>query len=135
MPIELEQLPGEAIIKATIGESLDPERDIAAMFAEFIQLRMAIRGPVVLILDFSHTANNPYGFSQMVMGMAQAAQGIKQSKATGVGSPPITIFVGSDSLTDLAAQAISQEQYGGVRAEVCATVDEALALARSKLPV
>lgn len=133
MPIQIEQLPGEAIIKATVSDSLTPENDIPAMFAEFIHLRMAIKGPVALILDFSNSGNNPNAFSQMVMGLAQAAQGIKASKASGMAQPPIIIFVGSDSITDLAANAISQEQYGGVPAELCPTLPDALALARAKL--
>lgn len=133
MPITIEQLPGESIISATVNEPFNPEQDISAMFAGFIQLRLKIQGDVALILDVRNTANRPDAFSQLVLSLAEAAQGIKASKASGVGGPPIVIFVGTDLMTALASQAIEQEQYGGVRGHLCTSKDEALALARAKL--
>ncbi|MBN1200563.1 MAG: hypothetical protein JXJ20_01785 [Anaerolineae bacterium] len=133
MPIKMEQLPGESIINATINEPFDPDRDIPALFAEFIPLRLAIQGDVALILDFSSVVSKPNSFSPMVLSMAEASRGVRASKEAGVGRPPITIFVGSGPIANLAAQAMEQEQYGGTRGHLCATYDEALALARAKL--
>jgi hypothetical protein len=132
MPIEIKQLPGESIITATVTQPFEPDKDMPSMFAEFIRLRMALQGSVALILDVSRTTDDRYAFSKMVYALAEASQGIKASKVAGL-RPPIIIFVGSGPVTDLAAQAIKQEQYGGVGALLCASVDEALALAREKI--
>ena len=133
MPIKVERLPGESIISATVSKPFNPEQDVRAMFAEFIQFRLAIQGDVALILNFSEVANHPDAFSQLVFALAEASQGIKAGKAAGVASPPIVIFVGAGPIATLASQAMEQAQYGGVRGHLCASYDEALALARSKL--
>lgn len=133
MPIQVEQLPGESIISATVNEPFNPENDVPAMFGEFIRLRMAIQGPVVLILDLHNTTNSPDAFSKMVLALANAAQGIRASKSSQFKQPPVTIFVGSGELVSLAAEAVGQDQYGGVKGDLCATYDEALTLARAKL--
>jgi hypothetical protein len=133
MPVKIEQLPGESIVHATVHEPFVPERDMPAMFAEIIPLRMTIQGDVALIIDFSATTNHPNSFSKMVFTLAEAAQGIKAGRAAGVSRPPILIFVGTGPIADIASQAIEQEQYGGVKGHLCASQDEALALARAKL--
>lgn len=132
MPVEIKQLPGESIIYATVNKPFKPDEDMPAMFAEVIRLRQAIHGTVVLILDVTSTISEPDAFSTMVAALANARHGIKASKTVGL-QPPITIFVGSGSVMDLAAQAITQEQYGGVGAHLCISYDEALTLAREKL--
>lgn len=133
MPIKIERLPGESIISAIVSKPFEPERDIPAMFAEFIQLRLAIQGDVALILDVSADTGNPDSFNQMVFSLAEAARGIKAGKAAGLHRPPIIIYVGSGKIAALASQAIGQEQYGGVKGYLCTSQDEALALAREKL--
>jgi hypothetical protein len=87
-----------------------------------------------LIINFNNTTNAPDAFSRVVFGLAEAAKGIRASKQAQLAGPPTLIFVGSGSLADLVAQAIEQEQYGGAKAYLCATQEEALALAREKLP-
>jgi hypothetical protein len=133
MPVNIEQLPGESIITATVTEPFDPERDMPVMFAEFIRLRLAIQGDVALIIDVSPTTNHPDSFSRMAFALSKAAQGIKTGREVGIDRPPITIFVGSDPIAALASQAMGQEQYGGVTGHLCTSRDEALALARAKL--
>ena len=135
MPVQIEQLPGESIINATVNEPFDPERDMPAMFAEFIQLRLAIQGDVALILDVSDTTNHPDSFSRMVLALSKAAQGIRTGRAAGVDRPPILIFVGTGLIATLASQAMGQEQYGGVAGHLCTSHEEALALAREKLSI
>jgi hypothetical protein len=133
MPIQIEQIPGECILRATVNEPFDPEKDISSMFAQFIRIRQTINGPIALIIDFKNTDNAPNAFSRVVYSLAEAARGIRASKQAQLAGPPILIFVGSGSLADLVTQAIEQEQYGGTRAHLCATQEEALALAREKL--
>ncbi|MBN2304365.1 MAG: hypothetical protein JXQ72_07815, partial [Anaerolineae bacterium] len=72
-------------------------------------------------------------FSQLVVALSAASQGIKTHKETGTGGPPILIFIGTNPIVELASTAIEQDQYGGVGAHLCASHDEALALAREKL--
>lgn len=133
MPVEVEHVSGESIIVATAKKPFLSERDVPMMFKEFVPLRMTIKGNAVLIVDLSATMDTPDAFSQMVVGLAEAATGIKAHKASGVASPPILILIGSGLVADIAAQAIAQDQYGGVKAHLCASRDEALALARTKL--
>lgn len=133
MPVIIERLPEEAIIRVTVTRPFEPQHDVPAMFAKFIPLRMAIQGPVVLIVDLSATSAGPDAFSQMVVALAEAGRGIKAGKQAGVGGPPMVIMVGAGVVADIAAQSLDQEQYGGTRADLCATYEEALALARTKL--
>jgi hypothetical protein len=133
MPIEIYRFPGEAIVSATAKAPLDPEHDVPAMFAEFIPLRLTIPGKIALIIDFGSTLDSPDAFSNMVMALSEASRGIRAGKQAGVSGPPITIFVGSGPVAAIASQAVGQDQYGGVRAELRSTMEEALALARARL--
>lgn len=130
MPIKVKQLPEEPIIVAAITEPLNLAHDMPAMFAEFIRLRLAIQGPVALIMDISQV---PDSFSEMAAALAEAGKGIRADKAAGVGQPPLLIFVGSGSITAIASEAMGQEQYGGVRGHLCASIEEALAFAEARL--
>ncbi|MBN1311933.1 MAG: hypothetical protein JXB30_10980 [Anaerolineae bacterium] len=130
MPVEIEKLPDEPIIVATMKDPFDPGQDIPAMFAEFTRLRLEIENDVALIIDIR---GNKAAFSQVMVAMAKASRGIRDGKAAGVKSPPIIIFVGSGILADLAANAMAQKQYGGVKGHLCTSTDEALALAREIL--
>jgi hypothetical protein len=130
MPIKVEQLPDESIITATVSQPFDPRQDVPAMFAEFTRLRLAIQGEVALILDLR---DGKAAFSQTVIALAEASSGIKAGRAAGIDRPPIIIFVGTGVLADLASKAMGQRQYGGVKGHLCATKDEALALARQML--
>lgn len=130
MPIQVELLPGEPIITATVINPFDARQDIPGMFAEFTRLRLASKGDVAVIVDISG-AKAP--FSQTVMALAEASSGIKAGRAAGIDRPPIMIFVGTGILADLASKAMGQRQYGGVKGHLCATKDEALSLARQIL--
>jgi hypothetical protein len=130
MPIKVEQLPGESIITATVSQPFEPRQDIPALFEELTRLRLAIQGEVALILDLSSARA---AFSQTVIALAEASSGIKSGRAAGIDRPPIVIFVGTGILADLASKAMGQRQYGGVKGHLCATKDEALALAREVL--
>jgi hypothetical protein len=130
MPVKVEQIPGESIITATVSEPFDPRQDIPAMFAELTQLRLTIQGDVAQILDLTG-ARVP--FSQVMIALAEASSGIRAGRAAGIDRPPIMIFVGSGILADLASSAMGQRQYGGVKGHLCASKEEALALAREML--
>lgn len=130
MPIKVEQLPGESIITATVGNPFDAREDVPAMFAEFTRLRLAIQGNVALIIDLSGARA---AFSQTVIALAEASSGIRAGRAAGIDRPPIIIFVGTGVLADLASKAMGQRQYGGVKGHLCATQGEALTLAREVL--
>jgi hypothetical protein len=69
----------------------------------------------------------------MAFALSKASEGVKTSRAASLDRPPIIFFVGAGLVADLAAQAMEQEQYGGVAGHLCASHDEALALAREKL--
>jgi hypothetical protein len=133
MPIQIEQIPGESIIRGVVSEPFNPENDVSIMFAQFIDIRKTINGPLALIIDFNNTINAADAFSRIVFTLAEAARGIRASKQAQLAGPPILIFVGSGSLANLVTEAIEQEQYGGAKAHLCATQEEALALAREKL--
>lgn len=130
MPVKVKQLPEEPIIVAAITEPLDLAHEMPAMFAEFIRLRLAIQGPVALIMDISQV---PDSFSEMAAALAEAGKGIRAGKTAGVGQPPLLIFVGSGSVTAIASEAIDQDQYGGVRGHLCTSIEEALTFAETHL--
>ena len=133
MPIAIERLPGESIICATTSEPFAPTRDVPAMFAEITRIRLELQGDVALIVDLRETVKDSIAFAKLVAALAEAGRGIRAGRAAGIVRPPITIFVGSGPLVALAAQSIEQKQYRGVRALICNSPEEALALAREKL--
>ena len=130
MPIEIEQLPDESIIVMTVTQPFDPGQDMEPMFKEITRMRLAMEDEVVQIIDLK---NSRMAFSQTVVTMAEAARGIKASKAAGLKGPPTTVFIGSGMLADLTSKAMEQRQYGGVKGRLCANRDEALTLAREIL--
>jgi hypothetical protein len=133
MPVRVERFGDEAIIYATIIEPIEPEQDIAAMFAQFIPLRLTIPGHVALIIDLSEALDRTDSFGNLVRALAEASRGVQASKAADASGPPITIFVGTDSIVGLASQAMGQPPYGGVKGRLCVSRDEALTLARDLL--
>ncbi len=130
MPVRVEQLPGEPIIVATIMNPFVPEEDMPAMYSQFISLRRNIPGYAALIIDVRETMNDPAGFSQMMLAMAEASRGIKAGQAAGLSGPPRLIMVGEGPMAGIAAEGMAQEQYGGVKGEVCPTLEEAIERAR-----
>jgi hypothetical protein len=130
MPMTIEQVPDENILIASVSEPFEPRQDIPDMFAEFTRLRLALQGDVAMILDMRGARA---AFSQVVTALAEASAGIKAGRAAGIDRPPIMVFVGSGLLADLASKAMAQRQYGGVKGHLCATREEALALAREIL--
>jgi hypothetical protein len=133
MSVTVEQLPGELIFVAKFGVPFDSQLDIKGMFNAFLPMRVGIKGPLVLILDLSIAANNPYAFSQMVIGMGEAAAQIQINRTDQTMTPPQVIFIGTDKTVKLAADAMAQSQYGGAKVRTCTQLDEAVALARTLL--
>lgn len=80
MCIELEHLPGEPILIATFSTMDGVENHLPTMFNELIQMRRT-NSTVSLILDFTNATNYPDAFSDMVIGLAQAGVGIRESLA------------------------------------------------------
>jgi fructose-specific component phosphotransferase system IIB-like protein len=132
MAIKLERLPGESIFVAEIATPVNSE-DVPSMFQQMIPMRLAIRGKLVLILDFTKALDHPESFGLMSLAMAQASRGIRVSRDVGVDGPPITIYVGTGPIVAIASEAMEQDQYGGVRGQLCASRDEAITLARTLL--
>lgn len=133
MTIKVERLPGESIIYISVHEPMDPRRDMAALFPQIVALRQTMPPQVVMVIDLGGSLHTPDAFSQMVLALAEASHGVRASRASGLPSAPTTIFVGSGIVAEVAAQSMAQEQYGGVGGSLCATLDEAYALARAKL--
>jgi hypothetical protein len=133
MPIQLEQVPGENILIAINLEPFDPQNDMPSMFAQFMRSRQTMIGPVALIVDFNNTNTVPTGFTRVVLSLGEVAKGIRANKQAQLAGPPILIFVGSGSFADLVTGVVEHEHYGGAKAQLCATKEEAIALAREKL--
>lgn len=133
MPIQVEQLPGEPIICASVEEPFEPQKDVPAMFQRYIALRQSINGPAALIFDFKNAHDAPNAFTRIMYALAEAAKGIRASKQAQTSGPPILIFVGDGYSASMVTQAIEQRQYGGRQAYLCTTQEEALALAREQL--
>jgi hypothetical protein len=133
MTVKVEQLPGEPIFVAIFSAPFDAQEDIRAMFGAFMPMRAGISGSLVLILDLSITASASHAFSQMVIGMGEAAAQIRVNRAAPQMSPPQLIFVGTSDTVPLAAEAMGQPQYSGIKAHACTRREEAITLARNLL--
>jgi hypothetical protein len=133
MTVVVEQLPGEPIFIATFGQPFSSSQDVREMFETVMPLRLTLKQPVALILDLSVTISDPRAFSQLVLGMGEAAAQIRVNKLDENLSPPRLIFVGKGEYVKIAAAAMDQAHYGGAKAHACALCDEAITLARTLL--
>lgn len=122
MAVEFRRLNQEPIVIFTMVSPLQIPEDPMTATKEFERLTAGVKGKRVRILDFTNVDVN---FGDVVMGL-QADSGSKLPNTT-------TIFVGTDELVALAAQAAASPQYGSLDAKLFASLDEAIAAARAVL--
>lgn len=128
MPITTEMLPSEPIIVATFNEPFNVAADMTALLADIKRLRETAARAVIVVLDVSQVALD---FELVTDALARARSQILDGQAAGDQLPSQYVFVGSTALVEIAAQAMAQKQYGGIGGQVFASVEAALAHART----
>ncbi len=130
MPFNVERLGQESIIILTITgsfEGMAALQDYQEAVAQIARIAAEIEGPVYRITDGTAAQIN---FGNLVMALGEARFGDKGS----VSDPRMkSIFVGKSDLMQLAAQSLSQKQYGHLNITLCDSLDNAVALAREQL--
>lgn len=127
MPVKVECLSPEPIIQATFYPPFDLDSDTPILLAGVKQCRERLAQSCVVILDVSAIQVN---FSEIVFALSAGARQIHEMRANHAILPTQYIFVGSGDIVGIAAQAMGQDQYGGIGGQMCASMDEALAYAR-----
>ncbi len=127
MPVNVETLSPEPIVRATFYPPFDLQADIPVLLADVKQCRERLAQPCVVILDVTAVQVD---FTEIVFALADAARQIREMRAAHAVLPAQYVFVGSGEIVEIAAQAMGQDQYGGIGGQMCASMDEALAYAR-----
>ncbi len=130
MPIPVEMLADEPILLATFNEPFVPEVDMPPMLADIKRLRELAQQQVSIILDVSAV---DIDFTKLVMALAQAGEQIRAQQRVGAALPDEYVFVGSSALIQLAAEAMGQDQYGGIGGAMFASLEDALSYVRTRI--
>lgn len=122
MPIHVEKQPVEPIIVANFTEPVDYYSEIAGMFARILELRDTIQGghKYYVIVDLCGLKPN---FNEIVYSLSEARRASMKRR------PDLLVslhLVGSGTLFEMVANALSQRQYGGYAAPLHLTAAQAL---------
>lgn len=128
MSVTVSMLPSEPILVAVITAPFVPEDDMPVMLRDIKTLREQVTQQVVIIIDMSAVNIN---FTTLADALAMARDQIRKEREAGATLPGRYLFVGSDDLVSIAADAMTQEQYGGIGGMLFASYDDALAHARA----
>jgi hypothetical protein len=128
MSYTVKKLPGEPILISVMGEAYDIGRDASASAQQLLDLLETLDVPVFLVADMREIRAN---FGDVVAGLGAATRG----EAAVFRHPNIreVVVVTTSDLLGMAAKALGQLQYGGLRASVFETLDEALAYVRDRV--
>jgi hypothetical protein len=124
MPVAVEQNLDEHILFLRYQMPVDPALDLQTAGAAIIAFSQQIQGKPF------YTINDAREFPITFDILVEALSTLRQS----FGSIPVRfVIIGSGKFVELAAQAITQRQYGGFEmAKVFATEEEALAYCRAE---
>jgi hypothetical protein len=128
MSYTVEKLPGEPILISVMGEAYDIGRDVSASAQQLLDLLETMDVPVFLVADMREIRAN---FGDVVAGLGAATRG----EAAVFRHPNIreVVVVTTSDLLGMGAKALGQLQYGGLRASVFESLDEALAYVRDRV--
>lgn len=125
MPITYEKLPDEPIAILTYTNPFEHE----AMGPHFAQAAQDAEetAPLYVINDLSQLTVD---FGAMMIGMRQASLG-----GPGTAADPRTrhVLVSTEDIMQAAAEAMKQDQYGGLEVPIFASLDDAFDYVRGKL--
>lgn len=129
MPYQFKAYPNEAILLVSLHDPLDLESEIENIFNEISAKVDQMQHPAVIIHDFRDFTQT---FSGLMMGL-QAQTQTPNAPGTITDARTRTIIVGSNEIARMAAEAVRQEQYGGLDIPIYETVEEAETRARQML--
>jgi hypothetical protein len=127
MPFYVEPLENDPIILITVMPPSDALSDPAHIIQECAQLMAGMGGPIYRIADLS----------QMDLQFSEVAFTLNEERSGRPGSmtdPRVrNVFIGCQSMVQMAAKSAGQAQYGGISVPVFASLDEAMAHIQSEL--
>jgi hypothetical protein len=122
MAITVNRLENGPIVVASCQEPVDWRQDSPGMLEQIVELRDSIKGypRYYVVIDLSEVK---IGFTDIVMALAALRKAEEKRRQ----DMPASVFVvGSGQLTQIASQAIGQQQYGEYRVQVHTSLDKAL---------
>lgn len=123
MPIQIEPNVQTGILMARYVNPVDPERDVANVIQSIIAFSHQVQGVFFVIADVR----------EFDLTFDTVTEGLDLVRRSLVGIPVRFVVIGSGKFVELAAQAITQRQYGSFEmAKVFATAEEALAYCRAE---
>lgn len=124
MPMHVEPNVQERILITRFVSPVDPERNVPASIQALTEFARQVEGTFFVISDVRE-------FDLTFDAITEALDMVRRSL---VGIPIRAVVIGSGKMVELAAQAITQKQYGSFEmAKVFATEAEALAYCRTEL--
>lgn len=127
MAVEFSRITNQPIIVVKFLPPFDPVKDLPEATKYSATILNQIKGQLYRIEDMSGV---DIDFSNLVMAMAKATEKIPGSMSD---SRIEGILVSGQELFELAANAMSQAQYGEKKMTLFATVDEAIAYATAEI--
>lgn len=126
MTVAIQRIPNERIIVATFDIPFSGA-DVATANAETAKVVIEMGAPVFRIEYIA----GPLNFDDVTEGLSVAAR----SGMAGSARDPnvVFLFVGQGPIVEMTAKSFSQNQYAGREVPLFATVDEAIAHARSRM--
>lgn len=127
MTVTAEKLPNEAIVIMHFSEPFDGVADLDTANELMGQYLAECGGYACRIEDITELN---FDFAKMTTGLGHATKRVSGSMS----DPNVySLMVGNDDLSEMTAQAFSQEQYGGKNTPYFTDLNEAIADARAHL--
>lgn len=128
MSFKFERVPNEPIVIGTLSNPYDPAPDVEGISMALIQVLNETSETIYYVADMSDLN---VSFSDLTMGLAQAFR----TPGSPYANPRLkTLPVGSAGMIKFGVEAASQQSnYGKQQIKLYASVDEALAIARSEI--
>ncbi|MFN8374983.1 MAG: hypothetical protein U0694_19170 [Anaerolineae bacterium] len=127
MAYKLERYQDLPVVVCVLGAQFDPKRDIGEVIKDLKKNFDEADQPIFYINDMTDVK---WGFSDVVLGMGAAASagGVMRHK-----NLREIIVISKSELVRFGVGALGQAQYGGLRARIANTLDEALNYVRGEV--
>ncbi|MFW5748989.1 MAG: hypothetical protein ACOCYT_05185 [Chloroflexota bacterium] len=126
MPVTIERLPDEPIILATVTGAMSVE-DARVIFLRSAEIMEQIDGLAFRITDVRAIETE---FAEVISMLKSASKGMPGSTS----DPRLrVVMVGTHSLTKMFADAMKQQQFGGIAIPVFERLEDALTYVRYEI--
>jgi len=122
MAYEIQRIDNKPIWVATLAEPYDSAKDAQGLDKAMADEIAGVEGKIIYIADMRKLHIR---FGDIVTGLAEA---FKSDSIVFFTNPRVvSLTVATDELIKMAAEAVKQDQYGGIDIKTFATVEEAIA--------